>query len=223
MAEREAWMERDWTIVISIIVLITRVKQNRIQDRMCIWSKLRNTVEMAENKTKEVKVYWNHILNLIITLQLTTKIRQVRWGQIALKELLQLTFQLQVPKEQPKQWAKLSNRLAWSNSTAVKVKTKTKVNITEAKTWSMTTWEVKPKVKALFSSQTPFMARRGLMMWTHILLILFQRSIWTKTWIVKLVLRTINPWWLITICKIHRKILVRNSRLKVNRQVNHTS
>ena len=182
MAEREAWTDRDWTIAISIIVLITRARPSRIQARMCIWSKLQNTATMtAENKTKEAKVCWNHIQNLIIILQRITRTRLARWVQIALNEQLQLTFQLQVPKARPKQWDKLFNKWAWSNSTAAKVKTKTKANITEAKTWLMITLEVKPKAKALFSNQIPFTVRRGPMMSIHILLIRFLRLIWIKT------------------------------------------
>ena len=164
MAEREAWTDRDWTIAISTTVLITRVRQSRIQARMCIWLKLRNiALEMEGNKTNEAKVFWNHIRNLIIILPRITKIRLVRWVLIALREQLQLTFQLQALKEQQKLWDKSFNKLAWSNSTAAKVKTKIKVSITEAKTWSMITWEVKPKVKASSSNQIPFMARKGPM------------------------------------------------------------
>ena len=182
MGEREAWMDRDWTIVILTIVLIIRVKQSRIQVRMCIWLKLRNiVVEMEGNKTNEAKVFWNHIQSLIIILPRITKIRLVRWVLTALREQLQLTFQPQALKELQKLSDKLFNKLVWSNSIAARVKTKIKVNITEAKTWLMITVEVKPKVKALSSNLVPFMERKEPLTWIHISLILSLRLIWTKT------------------------------------------
>lgn len=101
MEEREAWMDR--TTVTSTIVFILRANPNRTKHKMFILSKHRNIVEMEGNKIKEAKVFSNHILSLIITLQLITRILLAPWDQIALRELTLITSQVQAQKVQPKQ------------------------------------------------------------------------------------------------------------------------